>query len=138
MGVLRGQYAPARFVLPTQSLAGMRYRLRGLGGGLGQLPGQQGFPWPQDVGQLWVHPQTCVEYVYDNQEVRWVPTGQTGAESAAVAVCLAQRTGQTPPAGPSGPPWWDQELIQGVPNSWLVGGSAGLLLLLVLLGKRRR
>lgn len=41
-----------------------------------------------------------------------------------------------PPAGVQPVSWWDRQILEGVPNKWLVGGVSVLVALGALMGRR--
>ncbi len=100
----------------------------------------QSFPNPIDVGQLWVDPNTCLTWVYDPQRNQWVWVDQPPD-----AECLRRKTAIQPPPptlppatrASAGPSWFDQELITGVKNWWLLGWGAGVFLLVLAARKKK-
>ncbi len=65
------------------------------------------------------------------------PAGQEWVSTPQGTVLVAKTGNDAGPTAP-GVPWLDQEMIVGVPNKWLLGGSAGVLFLLTALRRRRR
>lgn len=122
---LGGEYYAQQFPVPYSSLAAV-------GLGLGQA-----FPNPIDVGQLWVDPNTCLTWIYDPQRNQW-----GWVDQPPDAECLRRKTAiQPPPTLPPAtrasvaPSWFDQELITGVKNWWLLGWGAGVFLLVLVARK---